>query len=411
MDNLTHTLIGLAAGETIARSTAQTPGGLSAATRRTYLLAAAAIGSSIPDLDLLATYGGFAPGKIGYLLHHRGHTHTLIGCVLLALLLYACVELWAHCRKHTLSRSDRIAIAGTALLGALLHLLMDGMNSYGVHPFWPFDNRWIFGDAIFIIEPLFWLGALPLLFSAKTWLARIVLAAAGLAALGLGVYVHRELTSWIVGLLLLAVALLLVGKRSSPRRAALVSIGAMGVITVIFFFSGRITEQRAESLATATFPREQSVDRVLTPLPTNPLCWNVWWIQTSDDRYIVRHGVVATAPSILPAARCPGLGFAEKTVPLTPVRADSAPRVEWSGEFSMSLATLAKIVAENCEAAEFMQFARAPYATERERRQVLGDVRFDREPELGFAEIELENPPRPCRFNVPWTPPRASLFR
>jgi inner membrane protein len=412
MDNLTHTLIGLAAGETIARSTADAPGGLSAATRRTYLLAAAVIGSSIPDLDLIATYGGFAPGKIGYLLHHRGHTHTLVGCLLLALLLHACVEIWAHWRKHTLSRADRIAIGGTALLGALLHLLMDGMNSYGVHPFWPVDNGWVYGDALFIIEPLFWLGALPLLFSAKTWLARIVLAAGGLAALGLGVYVHRDVMSWIVGLLLFALALLLVGKRSSPRRGAQVSFAAMVIITAIFVSSGRIAEHRAEPFATATFPREKTVDLVLTPLPTNPLCWDAWWIQTSDDRYIVRHGVVATTPSILPAASCPRLSVAEsKTVPLTPVLADSSPRVQWLGEFSMSLATLEKIVEENCEAAEFMQFARAPYATERERRQVLGDVRFDREPELGFAEFELESPPRSCRFNVPWRPPRASLLR
>ena len=87
MDNLTHTLIGFAAGEAIARCTTDAPGGLSAATRRSYFVAVAAIGSNIPDLDLLVTYGGFAPGKTGYLLHHRGHTHTIIGCILLALLL------------------------------------------------------------------------------------------------------------------------------------------------------------------------------------------------------------------------------------------------------------------------------------------------------------------------------------
>ena len=168
MDNLTHTLIGFVAGETIARCTADAPGGLSAATRRSYFVTVAAIGSNIPDLDLLLTYGGFAPGKVGYLLHHRGHTHTLIGCILLALLLHACVEIWAHWRKHKLSRSDRVGIAGVALLGALLHLFMDGLNSYGVHPYWPFENGWVYGDSVFIIEPLYWLSAIPLLFTAKT---------------------------------------------------------------------------------------------------------------------------------------------------------------------------------------------------------------------------------------------------
>src|SRR5688572_32841257 len=115
MDNLTHTLIGFVAGDAIARSTADVPGGLSAATRRSYFVTVAAIGSNIPDLDLVLTYGGFAPGKLGYLLHHRGHTHTIIGVAVLAVLLYACAEVWARIRKHRLARADRMGIAGAAL--------------------------------------------------------------------------------------------------------------------------------------------------------------------------------------------------------------------------------------------------------------------------------------------------------
>ena len=96
---------------------------------------------------------------------------------------------------------------------------------------------------------------------------------------------------------------------------------------------------------------------------------------------------------------------------MTPVQSSSSPRVKWLGEFSMSHAALASITEENCEAFEFMQFARAPITVERERRQVLGDLRYDREPELGFAEIELAPPPQQCRFRVPWIPPRRSLLR
>jgi inner membrane protein len=412
VDNLTHTLIGYVAGDAIARYTADAPGGLRGVTRRSYFVTVAAIASNIPDLDLVLTYGVLAPGKTGYLLHHRGHTHTIVGCILLALLLYACVEIWAHWRKHTMSRSDRAGIAGVALLGAFLHLFMDGMNSYGVHPYWPFENGWVYGDSVFIIEPLFWLCALPLFFTARTWLVRIVLAIAGFAALGLGGYLNRELPFWVAGLVLFTAALLLVGKRISPRGAALVSVTAMMAITVTFFSFGRLTEQQAQSLAANTFPGEKTLDQVLTPFPTNPLCWDVLWIQTSDTRYIVRHGVVATAPSILPTARCPRLSFGEnKTAPMTPVQASSSLRVKWLGEFSMSLATLASLTKENCEAFEFMHFARAPFAVEREQRQVLGDLRFDREPELGFAEIELASPPQPCRFRLPWIAPRGSLLR
>lgn len=412
MDNLTHSLIGLVAGDAIARGTADAKNGLSAAARRSYFVTAAVIGSNIPDLDLVLTYGGFAPGKLGYLLHHRGHTHTVIGCALLALLLYACIELWARWRKQQLARADQIGIATVALLGAFLHLLMDGMNSYGVHPWWPFGNGWDYGDSVFIIEPLLWLAAIPLLFTAKTWLARFVLALAGIAALGIGAYLHRHLPSWGVGLAVLAVTLLLLSRRVSPRAAALVSVAAMVVVTATFFASGRITRSQAKSLAATLFPGETLLDQVLTPLPTNPLCWDVLWVQTGDGRYIVRHGVVATAPSILPASNCPSLGFHEnQTAPMKPVQVSATPGVKWLGEFGMDQGKLARLARENCEAAEFMQFARVPYAVEREERQVLGDLRFDREPELAFAEIELPAAPRHCEFHVPWTPPRGSLLR
>lgn len=59
-----------------------------------------------------------------------------------------------------------------------------------------------------------------------------------------------------------------------------------------------------------------------------------------------------------------------------------------------------------------MQFARVPFAVRRERRQVLGDLRFDREPELGFAEIELSDPPpERCTSSAPWVPPREGMLR
>ncbi len=45
----------------------------------------------------------------------------------------------------------------------MIHLALDFSNNYGVHPFWPVSNRWFYGDAIFIVEPWFWVVAIPLL--------------------------------------------------------------------------------------------------------------------------------------------------------------------------------------------------------------------------------------------------------
>src|SRR5262245_50188180 len=122
MDNLTHSLIGIVAGDTVARSAAPASGGLSADTRRAFLVTVSVIGSSLPDSDLLVSYNGFTRDKLAYMLQHRGYTHTILGCVILALLLYGAAELVATLRKLTLSRSDRVALLGMALLATLLHL-------------------------------------------------------------------------------------------------------------------------------------------------------------------------------------------------------------------------------------------------------------------------------------------------
>ena len=45
---------------------------------------------------------------------------------------------------------------GLVACALLSHIVADAWNSYGVHPFWPFDNRWYYGDAINIYEPWLW---------------------------------------------------------------------------------------------------------------------------------------------------------------------------------------------------------------------------------------------------------------
>jgi inner membrane protein len=41
----------------------------------------------------------------------------------------------------------------------LLHMSMDFLNSYGIHPAVPVRiMRWFYGDMIFIVEPVFWVA-------------------------------------------------------------------------------------------------------------------------------------------------------------------------------------------------------------------------------------------------------------
>ena len=173
---MTHTLIGLIAGEAVVNHSRPSGQGLSSQLRRGLLLAVAMIGSNAPDLDLLYTYRGSSTSSLRYVLWHRGYTHTVIGCLALALLLYLGVRAWLAWKNLKPSPRDCGLLLGTAILATALHLGMDHLNSYGVHPFWPAENGWAYGDAVFIVEPLYWVAAAPLFFLLRSLTARSAFA-------------------------------------------------------------------------------------------------------------------------------------------------------------------------------------------------------------------------------------------
>ena len=156
------------------------------------------VGGNLPDFDLVHT--AWAGTKLDYLLHHRGHTHTIVGALILSLLVFAAVRLWWRYRKIEPSPADVRFLMLLAVLAPLLHLALDFTNSYGVHPFWPVDNRWYYGDAVFIVEPLLWACSAPLLFTLRSKAMRALVALVLLIGIGL---------SWASGLVPASFATLL----------------------------------------------------------------------------------------------------------------------------------------------------------------------------------------------------------
>ncbi|MDT5272556.1 MAG: inner membrane protein [Acidobacteriota bacterium] len=158
MDNLTHSLVGLAAAKA----------GLG---RRTpYATFVCIVAANLPDIDIVA----LARGPAFYLQHHRGITHSIVGTLALALLFpllfYAAERVWAHAR----GREPRAQMKGLLVCSLLLsasHPLLDWTNSYGVRPFLPWDGRWIYGDLLFIVDPWVWLslGGACFLFAKTRW--------------------------------------------------------------------------------------------------------------------------------------------------------------------------------------------------------------------------------------------------
>ena len=137
MDNVTHTLFGLVLAKT----------GLERTTPKATL--ALLIGANLPDLDVVAWFGG----DFSYLKYHRGFSHSLAGLLCEGALV--AVILWLAHRAQSKVRapaSFRMLFL-MSLVGLGSHSLLDYTNSYGIRPFLPFNGRWFAADLVFIVDP------------------------------------------------------------------------------------------------------------------------------------------------------------------------------------------------------------------------------------------------------------------
>ena len=112
------------------------------------------LGAEAADLDVLSRFGGSAFG----LNHHRGFTHSFLGVPLVAAVVVGFVYLYWRLRGRR-TRNPNLPprwglLFGYACLAGLSHILLDFTNNYGVRPFWPFSERWISWDIVFIVDPV-----------------------------------------------------------------------------------------------------------------------------------------------------------------------------------------------------------------------------------------------------------------
>jgi inner membrane protein len=411
VDNISHTLVGLMLGEALHHFTPASTAGLAPESRRAAGIGLMVLGSNLPDADFI--YPALTGSRLDYLLEHRGHTHTIVGALLISVLMLGAVWLWFRIRQQSCSRGDALYLALLALLAPLLHIAMDYTNSYGVHPLWPFDNSWRYGDAVFIVEPLIWACATPLLFTLRSRLLRtaiglILLAGIGLC-LGTGL-VPRVLVGALVILILLLGA---VGSLAPVPVALATGIAAWLGVTVMFFATAAAANARIALLTSRAFPTAHTLDRILTPLPANPICREVLIVQTEGDSYVLRTALHSIAPGWIPAADCPPqVAPGQSTARLAPATTASDSEIAWRGEIVLPRAQLAALAAKYCTVRALLRFARAPWAVRDGPGWIVGDLRFDREPGLGFAEFRVTPSRDECPTVIPvWLPPRSDLLR
>lgn len=403
MDNVTHSLAGMLVADAVCVFRGEQRKEVRAAA---WLVSACA--NNLPDLDISYSWMD-GPPPLGSLLNHRGHSHTLLVALPLAWLFGVGAWRWFSRRHASAGASERRLLLALALAGPVLHLLLDFGNNYGVHPFWPFYSGWLYGDSIYIVEPL-WLAILiPTLTPRLTrrWLAWLLwLVLAGLLVVAWFVpFVTAGSRASLFGGTLLA---WLVARRGSERfRVVFAALGCAAVALTFALGSAR-AKSELEQATLSAFPALQVHDLATTPLPANPRCWEGFVAGEQGGQYRVVRATIALAP--LSARDCRAGADVEPSAPVTPIERAGRGGVRFISEYRAEVSELSRLRRDDCRFRALLHFARLPYVGA--GKKLAGDLRYDRKPGRDFADVELAGPTEECpRFVPGWTEPRAELFQ
>lgn len=192
-----------------------------------------AVAQSVPDIDFVAS---FWSNSSDGLLAHRGFTHSFLFVMIVAPALALIAERW-H-RPHNISLRKWIFFFGTQML---IHLLLDGMNVYGVGWFEPFSHYRVSYNWIFVADPFF-----------SVWLA-------------------------------IAFVMLLILKKKSPRRSWWVRFG-IGMSAIYLLYCG-LNKIKIDHAARVSLSQQGITYKKFftTPTPLNDWLWYV--VAENDSGY------------------------------------------------------------------------------------------------------------------------------
>jgi inner membrane protein len=400
LDNLTHSLMGAALAELAGGAH-----GSSAALRNTpprnerrLFLATGVLVSNLPDFDLL--YTGVTPEPLGYLLHHRGHTHTVAGLIAQALLI-AAVCLTPPLRRAIRDAGGRrFAALVAASLGG--HLVLDSWNTYGIHPFHPIDSRWYYGDAVFIFEPWLWLlfgtAAAANARSRRGGIAVAVVVSALCAALA---YAGILPVAALACLLACGAGLGWWARAASPRARAAVALAGSALLIAGLFGLSALARARTRAMI-GLVPRGAILDVVVNPNPGWPLCWAVIVMEKDAraDELVLRRGTLSLLPGWYPPGRCPMHRIAGL------LAAADGEALAWGGELRQPVGELRDLARRDCWVRAWLQFGRAPFV----RDGTIADLRFETA-RGNFTTMALPGEDRACPpAMTSWAMPRADVL-
>ncbi len=423
MDNITHGLAGLLMADVALQSMSPRHGRtLSPRVRRATVLLGV-IAAEFPDSDLVYSGPLVGMGQLGYLLHHRGHTHTLVWATVSAIALWLIARWWVKRGDAVDKVSAGWPLLVLAIAGTWSHLLLDWTNSYGVHPFWPFDNRWYYGDAVFIVEPWLWLIAIPpLLWGNRSLGGRIVLSLLGIVILVAAGFTGQVIRNVAIVLAVFAALWMAAQWVIRPRARVWGGIALWVAATMVFALSSRAV--RAAVTQSVAQTGDTVLDVVLNPAPGDPTCWTPLIASRSADGQMYRlTTATASVLGVRGAAACQrdyhrgandpdlldGLDSVSHTVPYR-----SSTTVAWSATWQTPVASLKELTRARCEVAAAFRFMRTPaWRTEADGTLSLVDARYGTRG--GFNALSYPAAKMTCslvgKWIPPWTPPRSDLLQ
>jgi len=276
MDPIAHTLTGAA----LAAS------GL----RRATPLATAAllIGANLPDIDAVTL---LADPYLS-LAHRRGWSHGILALALLPPLLAAALLCWDHLVRRRLRPAAPAArwwpLVLVSAIAVVSHPVLDWLNNYGMRWLMPFDGRWFYGDALFIIDPWLWLALGGVLF--LTWSRRPLALVAWLPFWGLASWLmltnalvpEPARPVWLVGIALLAALRVL---RPAPGEPAVRLVLATVVLYMAANSLANIPARAQVRGELAALGLGTAGDIMIGPVPANPFRGTV--VVATPEAYVL----------------------------------------------------------------------------------------------------------------------------
>jgi inner membrane protein len=338
------------------------------AKRTRYGAAALVIGANLPDIDAFTQFLGMDTA----LYLRRGWTHGIVAALVLPLVITGVLSLIGHRHRSSGPTPNRATLFLLSFLTVAIHLPLDWLNTYGIRWLMPFDGRWFYGDAVFIMDPWIWLalgGTVFLRYSRS----------------------RKSITAWaVVGFLTTLLVFLALPSNLMPPAKILWLIG-LGFLIGLRFRRFLASETRARRLALAalaltsiyigvmigaahfarSFVVEEmarqrlSIERLMVgPVPVTPFVRDV--LVETPEAY--RYGTLQLLPE-------PHLELEPRAIP----KPDRTP--------------IATKVLHSPEIRGFMNWARFPFLEIEEKESnytvYVLDARYTREKTRGFGAAQV----------------------